>query len=218
MGFFDWFNLRIRPEDPVTRIARKNPEMRSYLLHASSEVVAKQAENLRAVGRDDDAFKVVKEAVGRAFAQFKNEPDNPEHLSWLTGMAIELGAPELAKLTLEQVIEGSQHFTLDLTSLYTDLGRVYQHLGADPKRELQCYEMAADAKAPDRCRFPATPQQKAKAHQLAYSVCQRLGDGERASSHAKKARQLVPSVNWDDPKEVKKLMILTPAEGTGGSD
>src|ERR1035437_3874633 len=120
MGLLDWLNSRIRPEDPVTRIARKNPEMRNYLLHASCEVVAKQAENLRAVGRDDDAFKVVKEAVGRAFAQFKNEPNNPEHLSWLTDMAIELGAPELAKLTLEPVIEGSQHFTLDLTSLYTD--------------------------------------------------------------------------------------------------
>jgi tetratricopeptide (TPR) repeat protein len=218
MGLLDWLNSRIGSEDPLTRFARKHPEARQYLLHASCEVTAKQAENLRAVGREDDAFNVIKEHVGRVLAQFKNEPDNPQHLDLLTDVAIELGAPELAKLTLEPVIEGSQHFTLDLTSLYMDLGRVYQHLGADPKRELQCYEMAADAKAPDRCRFPATPQQKAKAHQLAYSVCQRLGDRDRASSHAKKARQFVPSVNWDDPEDVKKLMILTPAEGAGPSD
>jgi hypothetical protein len=133
-------------------------------------------------------------------------------------MAIELGAPELAKLTLEPVIEGSQHFTLDLTSLYTDLGRVYQHLGADPKRELQCYEMAADAKAPKSCKFPATPQQKAKAHESACSVCMRIGDRERATFHAKRARELVPDVDWGDPDEVKKLMILAPGKGAGPSD
>lgn len=218
MGLFDWLQSRTGLEDPLTRMARKDPEMRKYFMQASCELVAKQAQNLRAVGREDDAFKVVKDFVaGKAFVAFKNEPDNPQHLSLLTDAAITLGAPELAKLALEPVIEGSQHFTLDLTTLYADLGRVYHELGADPQRELHCYQMAVDAKAPDRCRFPATPQQKAKAHELARSLCARLGSSDRANFHAKMARDLVPGVDWGNPEEVRNLLILSPAKGSAGS-
>jgi hypothetical protein len=60
---------------------------------------------------------------------------------------------------------------------------------------------------PPNCRFPATRQQKAKAHKFASFYCFARRDLERASSHDKKAKELVPEVNWDDPDQEMKFMV-----------
>ncbi|MGO8836342.1 MAG: protein kinase domain-containing protein [Limisphaerales bacterium] len=113
------------------------------------------------------SFSYHTEAV---FQEFKNEPENPRHLSFLTDVALRLGAGEVGKTILETVIEQNEHMPLDLTGVYTDLGRIWHDLRTDRKRELWCYEMAVSAKSPPNCKFPATRQQKAKAHCFAFSL------------------------------------------------
>lgn len=211
MGFFDF--LKAKPDQPDWWLKEKDPRARRAHLWGASKFVEKQAGNLRAVGRKDDAHKVIAEFLIKVFQEFKNEPDNPRHLSFLTDVALHLGAAEVGKTTLETVIEQNEHLTLDLTVVYTDLGRIWHDLRKDPKRELWCYEMAADAKTPPHCKFPATRQQKAKAHHFAHYVAMRLANynpkdshWKIADSHIKKRRELVPEVNWDDRTQVHKFM------------
>jgi hypothetical protein len=139
------------------------------------------------------------------FQEFRNEPQNPRHLSLLTDVALKLQALEAGKKTLESVIDENEHLALDLTLVYIDLGRL--HHGGDPKRELWCYEMATEAKAPPGCKFPATRQQKAKAHQFARFVAVRLQDWNSAELHAKRVKELVPEVDWEDQRQINKFML-----------
>jgi hypothetical protein len=184
-------------------------------LWGAGKFVGKQAGNLRAVGRKDDADKVIAEFLIKVFQEFKNEPENPWHLSFLTDIALQLGGLEAGKKTLESVIEGNDYLSLDLTVVYTDLGRIYHQLGTDPRRELWCYEMAAEAKAPLGCKFPATSQEKAIAHHFAYFVAIRLASHSHnrkdshwkvAEWHTRRRRELVPEVNWDDSSQTGKFI------------
>jgi hypothetical protein len=105
-------------------------------------------------------------------------------------------------------------------------------LDDDLKRELWCYEMAAAAKAPQGCKFPATRQQKAKAHCFAFTRITAMSftwefymkkrgagadeiarareehstDEQRADAHKKRAKELVPEVDWDDQAQITKFM------------
>jgi tetratricopeptide (TPR) repeat protein len=202
MGLFDFLKPK---KSTFGELTEKDPHIRKILLRGLSEFAGKEAANLRAVGRNEDADKRIGEYLQMVFQEFKNEPQNPRHLSLLTDVALKLDAVEAAIKTLESVIEANDHFSLDLTSIYTDLGRLYH--GGDQKRELWCYEMAASAKSPPGCKFPATRQQKAKAHQFASFVYVRLTDWGRADSHAKKAQELVPEVNWEDQNQINKFML-----------
>jgi hypothetical protein len=118
MGLFDF----LKPKKGMFDRFEKNPRFRTMLLHAASEEVAKRAENLRALGRKEDADKVITEYLKKVFEEFRNEPDNPRHLSLLTSVALRLAALQAGKQTLESVIEGNDRLNLDLTLVYTDLG------------------------------------------------------------------------------------------------
>jgi hypothetical protein len=229
MGLFDFLKPK---KDPLDELTENDPRLRKTVLMAWSERIAKQAENLYAVGRKDDADKTISEFLQKVFGEFKNEPQNPRHLSLLTDVAMRLDALEAGKITLESVIKENDHLSLDLTLVYTDLGRIYHDL-RDPDREVWCYEKGAEAKAPPDCKFPATRRQKAIAHYFAH-ICltnmsntwefymkqrgaradeiarareKHLTDKQRADSHIKKAREFVPEVNWDDYPQVRKLVI-----------
>jgi len=211
MGFFDF--LKPKQDQPDWWSKEKDPRARKAYLWGASKFAAKQADNLRTVGRKDDANKVIAEFLMKVFQEFKNEPQNPRHLSFLTDVALQLGALEAGKKTLESVIEGNDHEQLDLTLVYTDLGRIYHQLGSDARRELWCYEMAAEAKPPPNCIFPATRKQKAMAHHFARYVAIRLASHNPKDSHWKVAdsheirrKELVPEVNWDDRTQVDKFM------------
>lgn len=229
MGLFDFLKPK---KDPLDGLTEKDPRVRRMLLYGASEMVAKQADNLRAVGRKEDADKVIAEYLKKVFQEFRNEPDNPRHLSLLANSALRLGALVAGKQTLESIIEGKDHFSLDLTLVYTDLGRIHHQIGGNRKRELWCYEMATEAKSSPNCKFPATRQQKAKAHCFAFSLLrswtytwefemkqkgagadeiarareEHSTDEQRTTSHVQKAKALVPEVNWDDPAQVAKFM------------
>ena len=229
MGFFDFLKPK---QDPLGELTEKDPRIRRILLRAWSELVGKQANNLRIVGRKDDADKTVAKFLQKVFQEFRNEPQNPQHLSVLTDAAMELGTLEAVKNTLETAIKEKDHFSLDLTLVYTDLGRIYHDL-MDPDKELWCYEKGAEAKAPPNCKYPATHRQKAIAHYFAHLCLTNISntwefymkqrgagadeiararenhrtDKQRADSHIRKARELVPEVNWDDTPQVRKLII-----------
>jgi hypothetical protein len=229
MGLFDFLKPK---KNTFGEITEKDPRVRKILLRGLSEMVAKEAGNLRAVGRNDDADKRIAEYLQKVFEEFKNEPQNPRHLSLLADVALRLDALEAGKKTLESVIDGNDHLSLDLTLVYTDLGRIYHQLGTDPKRELWCYEMAAAAKAPQGCKFPATRQQKAKAHCFAFTRITAMSftwefymkkrgagadeiarareehstDEQRADAHKKRAKEFVPEVDWDDQAQITKFM------------
>ena len=111
------------------------------------------------------------------------------------------------------MIEENDHLHLDLTLVYTDLGRINHDLRTDQERELWCYEMATEAKAPPGCIFPATREQKARAHCFAQYLARLLSNfhtedrhWEIAESHMKMTRELVPELNRDDLAQVTKFM------------
>lgn len=229
MGLFDFLKPK---KSTFGELTEKDPRARKILLRALSEMVAKEAGNLRAVGRNGDADKRIEEYLQMVFQEFKNEPQNPRHLSLLTDVALKLDVLEAGKKTLESVIKENDRLSLDLTLPYTDLGRIYHQLRTDPNRELWCYEMAAAAKAPQGCKFPATRQQKAKAHCFAFTHItassftweyymkkngakadeiarareEHSTDEQRADSHKKRAKELVPEVDWNDQAQITRFM------------
>jgi hypothetical protein len=229
MGLFDFLKPK---KNPDALMDKKSRQQKIILLYFASEQVSKQADNLRAVGRKEEAEKVVPEYLQKVYQEFKNEPHNPRFLSLFTSVALKLDALEAGKKTLESVIEGNNHLLLDLTLVYTDLGRIYHMLPNDQERELWCYEMATAAKAPSGCKVPATRQQKAKAHCFAFTRITAMSftwefymkkrgaaadeiarareehstDEQRADSHKKRAKELVPEVDWDDQAQITKFM------------
>jgi len=213
MGLFDFLKPKSEPPGGLTE---KDPRVRRMLLYGASEMVGQQADNLRAVGRKADADKVIAEYLKKVFQEFRNEPQNPRHLSLLTDVALRLGAPDAGKKTLESVIQENGQLCLDLTVVYTNLGRICHQVTRDVKlsmHELWCYEMAIQAQPPPGCKFPATRQQKAKAHHFAHFVARRIANFNPedshwgiAEAHIKKAKELVPEVNWDDQAQVLKFM------------
>ena len=230
MGLFDF--LKPKKDSLDTLMENKPPQQKKILLYFMAEKVQAQADNLRAVGRRDEAEKVITEYLQRVFQEFKSEPLDPRNLSIFTSVSLKLDAAEAAKTTLESFIKENDRLFLDLTVVYTDLGRIYHVLPIDPMRELWCYEMATAAKAPQGCKVPATRKQKAKAHCFAFTKLRAMAftwefhmkkrgagadeiarareehstDEQRADSHAKKAKELVPDVDWDDQAQINEFM------------
>jgi hypothetical protein len=230
MGLFDFLKPKKDPLDAM--MENKPPQQKKILLYFMADKVGAQANNLRAAGRKDDAEKIITEYLQRVFQEFKNEPLDPRNLSLFTSVALKLDAAEAAKKTLESLIEENDRLFLDLTVVYTDLGRIYHVLPIDPKRELWCYEMATAAMAPQGCKVPATRKQKAKAHCFAFTKLraisltwefrmekreptadeiervheERRTNFQRAELHEKKAKELVPEVDWDDQTQINEFM------------
>jgi hypothetical protein len=209
MGLLNFFKAKTDPAEDVAQADR----MRRNAWLAGVQTLGKEVENLRSEGRDEEANKLIAEYLSKVLEEFKAEPENPQHLSLLAHVAIGLGALQEGKQALESALEAKHSVAIDLTLPYLQLGRVHHQLGEDPKRELWCFETAAEAKTPPGCKFPATRQQKAMAHYYAHFVALRIAQSNPddphsaiAQSHITRARRLLPELNWDDPSHVSKLI------------
>jgi len=195
MGLFNWLERKI---DPVGAFKRK-PEVQQAMLAMEMEYAQKQADNLRAVGREDDAKRVTTEYLDKLFKEWKQKPDDPFSLVRLSHAAIQLKELETGKRLLEAVIEGTRDKPIfDLTPIYFELGRLYHFLQVDPDKELKCYQMGIAAQAPLKAKYIASQRMKAKMHLFAAGPANRLMNFDLHDQHMDECRKLVPDVNFDD--------------------
>lgn len=167
---------------------------------AELEKVEKQAGNLRTVGREDEATKVAVEFLNRAMQVWASEPSNTQHVTFITTAAIRLNSPQVGERFLSGILESdSLKKQLDLTLVYSNLGRIYHRMMEPFERELWAYHMATVAVAPANCRCPASPRDKVAAHFGAFLCARRGGNAEHQAWHDRKCRELAPEVNWDNP-------------------
>ncbi len=196
-------------DDPLEEWSKK-PEVRESMLFMEREYAAKQASNLRAAGREQDARGVAKRHLGKWLEEFKNEPQNPVHLTWLTNAAIQLQEIEFAKETIEAIIHLSEkHPFVDLTLAYFNLGVIHHQLRSDPEKELWCYEMAINAQPPPKCNHIASQRMKAKVHLFAIGPANRLMNFDLRDQHVAECRKLAPDVDFDDPSAEAKFVQET---------
>jgi hypothetical protein len=194
MGFLDWMGTKRDPSDAL----KKNPALRHGMLVMEMEQVKAQANNLRAVGRENDAKNLLMDFLVKIYEEWKKEPSNPSYLSLFTNASIQLEVPEMGKKTLEAVIKANQdHHFLDLTMVYLDLGRLVHQLHSNPEKEYWCYQMAIDAKAPPKTKYPASKRMKAKAHLFAAGPAMLAeGSADQVQYHEAECRRLAPDVDF----------------------
>lgn len=193
MGLLDWIENKI---DPAAAYRRKYAEL---LLPAEMEYAEKQINNLRAVGRDDDARKLASEYLDRLFKDYKAAPANPTQLRLFTTASIRFHELEFGKKTLEGIIQANeQHPFVDLTLIYFYLGTIHHQLQSDPEKELWCYEMAIKAEPPPNCKYVASQRMKARAHLFAAGPANRLKRFDLCDWHDAECQRLVPEVNFGD--------------------
>lgn len=203
MGLFDFLKPR---KDPLREL-EKNPLVKRAMLAMKLEFVQKQIDNLRAVGRDADANKTVLDYLLEILQEWKKEPQNPSHLSLLANAAMSLGALDAGKESLNAVIQANAKTPLlDLTLVYMDLGMIYHQLRNNPEKELWCYNKATESVAPPNCKFPASQNDKTKAHNYAYMCAYRINNEDQTKYHDHKRRELAPDLDFDDPVQVMKWL------------
>ena len=210
MGLFDFLKPK---NDVAAQLAEweKRPEVQKAKLAVKKEYIQKQVANLRAVGRQADAGEAARAFLSELFDQWTGEPENPAHLTSFTNNALIFNELEFGKEMLKVVIEKTQKhaFSLDLTTVYLDLGRIYHQLRANGDKELWCYHMATEAPPPAGCKFPASNAQKAKAHLFALSSAQVAGNQEHIKWHEYKFKEMAPGIDADNPEEIIKFLQET---------
>jgi hypothetical protein len=195
--------------DPMAEESKK-PFVRKAVLLLGKEYAEKQASNLRAAGREQDARNVLKQYLDKLLQEYKTEPQNPTHLTPFTNASIQFQELEFAKHTLEAVIQaGEKHPFVDLTLIYFDLGKIHHWLRSDPEKELWCYQMAIDAKPPPKCNYVASQRMKAKAHYFAAGPASRLMRFDLREQHFTACRSLVSDVDFADPSATTKFLDET---------
>ena len=198
MGLFDF--LKPKKKKGLASVA-DNAKLTNSELRIALATVEKDVRNLVAVGREQEARKRIHWYLEKCSQEFFDDFENPDHLRFFATAATSLGVLELGTNLLEITIEGNlKHPILDLTTVYTDLGRMYHH--TDPKKELRAYHLATQCKCPPKCKFPSSIADKANAHNLAYMCARRLMNAEYSEYHDKMRRKLVPDLDWDDTMAV----------------
>lgn len=200
MGLFDF--LKPKEKEGLASLVN-NPKMRKVVLAMQLEYVEKEVANLKAVGREQDANKRISGFLQECLQEWKQEPQNPAHLTLLANAAVKLGALEAGKESLKIVIQANEENPIiDLTTVYFDLGRIYHQLHGTCEKELWAFHTATQCEPPPKCKFPAKPTDKAKAHSFACSCAKVLRNEEYANYHGEMARRLVPELDWDDTMAV----------------
>ena len=196
MGLFDFF--KPKKKSGLAGVS-DDPLVRKGILAMQLQYVKQEVSNLKAVGREHDANKRATNYLQECLQEWKIEPSNPSHITRLANAAMSLDLSQFGEESLQIVIEANEKSPfMDLTRVYTDLGRIYHQLGSDKEKELWAYQMATQCESPPKCKFPATSADKATAHDFAYNCALVMVKHEHAKHHDQMRRKLVPDLDCDD--------------------
>jgi tetratricopeptide (TPR) repeat protein len=199
MGLFDFLKAK-----PTSRPSTDPPPW--VVLTFQSGTKQKEVENLKAVGRKEEALKVANKFIVDIYDAFAKDQNDTTYLDILVRFACSVGETKLAQIALEKTVEAEMvKPQIDLTTVFYSLGFIY-HLQCDYRKELNAYGKAADAVPPPNCKKAATKKKKAQAHTMACVCAERIGDSDAAGYHDKKRRELIPDLNWDSLPVVYKWM------------
>ena len=202
MGFFSFLKFK---SDPLAAL-QDNRLTRDFTLAAELESIEKRVGNLRLVGRGVDARELICKLLRKLLECWRDEPSNPAHLRMFATASLRLDTPEVARKSLESVIATCKESrVLDLTTLYLELGVVYERLGLPIDDQFVCYQNAAKASPASDARYAATRKQKAKAHYYAHLAAARILLEDEATWHLSRAIEFAPGVNFDDKRAVESF-------------
>ena len=190
MGLFDF----LKP--------KKQEMPRSVALAFLFGTKQKHVQNLKAVGKNNEARAEANKFIADILQAYTQDKDNVDLLDLLAQFACAAGETEGAQLALESVVNDEKAKSrIDLTVVYAGLARVF-HQRLDFKKELNAWVKAAAAVPPSGCKMPASTKKKAWIHTMAFVCAERIGDDEVADFHDKKRKELIPDFDWHDYESV----------------
>ena len=196
MGLFDFLKPKSKDilDDPSL-----TPSMRKVMLAMELEYTTKEAANLMEVGREGEANDQKIRFLLKCLQESHRNSDQPSGMRLFANAAMKLGLLELGEKSLIAVTEAwDRNRVIDLTLILTDLGRIYHQMGDRPEKELAAYTLAIKCDAPRNCKYPASPADKAKAHNFAFLCARRTNQHDQALHHDEMPRKLIPDLDWDD--------------------
>ena len=209
MNLFNF--LKPKEKDPLDDPSL-TPVVRRGMLLMELDQLKNEFTDLREQGRNDDSNKLVIAYLSKCLREAHRKLDHPNSMSLYVNAIISFGSLDskildIGEKSLIAVIDVWMRKNLvDVTTITIDLGRIFHQMRNKPEIELATFEMAAIAVAPKKCKYPASPQDKARAHNFAYVCASRIGNNEKMFQHDDMRRKFVPDLAWDDRETVLKWM------------
>lgn len=190
--------MNLRKKLELTRFKLLNdPYAKEVIIAQRCENFVKRINNLRAVDRSDEARKVSIEAVDEIKEYWKYDLQNPVYIHAVALIYMKTEDYVFGIEYLNIFIENISNVTIDLTTCYLDLGKLYSLIGDCPHDELACYVKAFKATAPRDGKFPATRKLKAECCFCISKLAEWLKKSELATFHKQKSEELSDGVNLD---------------------
>ena len=76
------------------------------------------------------------------------------------------------------------------------------------QQEMEAYRRATEFEAPRNCKYRATAEAKAQAHNFAYFCSARMGLDQEAIHHDRHRKALIPGRDWDAWNKERALRWL----------
>lgn len=171
-----------------------DPFAKEMMISQMCKVAIKRITNLRTVERSDEARKIVLETSDELIKYWKSDVQNPIYIHAIALLYIETEDFDYGVKIIKVFTETLSCDTIDLTTCYLDLGRLYSLLGGFPMEELECYVQAYKSVGPPNGKFPATRKDKAKCCYCIFKLAEWLQQDEIASLYRLKCESLVDGV------------------------
>lgn len=171
-----------------------DPFAKEMMISQMCEVAIKRITNLRAVDRSDEARKVALETSEELVKYWKSDIQNPTYIHAIALLYIKTEDFDYGVKIIKAFTETISCNTIDLTTCYLDLGKLYSLLGGFPMEELECYIQAFKSVGPTNGKFPATRKDKAECCYCIFKLAEWLQQEEIASWYRLKCENLTDGV------------------------
>jgi hypothetical protein len=149
---------------------------------------------LRTVDRSDEARKVALETADELVKYWKSDVQNPVYIHAIALLYMKTDDFDCGVKIIKAFTEKLSGNTIDLTTCYLDLGRLYSLLGGFPMEELECYVQAYKSVGPPKGKFPATRKDKAECCYCIFKLAEWLQQDKIASWYRLKCENLTDGV------------------------
>jgi len=195
-----------------------NRESRNAILRLQFKKTSSEIENLKDVGRNDDALKRADAFYAECWEAWKAKPVDPFPINLMVQASLDLEHYENITSYLMHIVQDpSIESKMDLTSVYWNFSRIYD-VRAEYIKRIWALSNAANCKSPQGCEFPATPTEKAYLCSLLYNFVYVLQevlrddpkfkqDPDEYTVYEERRRSLAPNIDWDDKNSEFKLTV-----------
>lgn len=167
-----------------------DPYTKGIMISQMCESATKRIINLRAVDHFEEAVKVTTETRDELVKYWKSDFQNPLYIHAIMSLYKETEDFDSGIDIIKIFVESLSGATLDLTTCYLDLGKLYSLRGGSPLEELECYIKAYQSVGPEDGKFPATRKDKAECCYRIYKLAEWLKHEKLSKKYKDKCEEL----------------------------